>query len=106
MVYSLPLLAPSTALRRQRDRRAELVGSHEVTGTQHTLTPNNEPDFFPQLPRPVFDGAIQWAMKAERTTFWRSQRRPATKVESPRESIVSMRKGGTSSTPKQNRTEE
>ncbi|KIJ63655.1 hypothetical protein HYDPIDRAFT_175967 [Hydnomerulius pinastri MD-312] len=44
----------------------------------------------PPLPRPVFDGAIQWAMKAERTTFWRGQRRSASKVESPRESIVSM----------------
>lgn len=60
----------------------------------------------PQLPRPVFDGAVQWAMKAERTMFWRSQRRPATKVESPRESIVSMRKAGTNGVSKQNRTEE
>ncbi|KAG6380174.1 hypothetical protein JVT61DRAFT_8263 [Boletus reticuloceps] len=58
------------------------------------------------LPRPVFDGAVQWAMKAEHTMYWRSQRRPATKVESPRESIVSMRKAGTSSSPKHNRTEE
>ncbi|KAF8128699.1 hypothetical protein EV363DRAFT_1433081 [Boletus edulis] len=58
------------------------------------------------LPRPVFDGAVQWAMKAEHTMYWRSQRRPAIKVESPRESIVSMRKAGTSSSPKHNRTEE
>ncbi|KAG9307924.1 hypothetical protein JVU11DRAFT_12894 [Chiua virens] len=58
------------------------------------------------LPRPVFDGSIQWAMKAERTMFWRSQRKPVIKVESPRESIVSMRKGGSNNVSKQNRTEE
>jgi phosphoinositide-3-kinase regulatory subunit 4 len=56
-----------------------------------------------QLPRPVFDGAVQWAMKAERTTFWKSQRKPVTKIESPRESIVSLRKA---IAPKHNRTEE
>jgi hypothetical protein len=59
-----------------------------------------------QIPRPVFDGAIQWAMKAERTMFWRGQRRTATKVESPRESIVSMRKVGSVSVPRQTKSEE
>ncbi|KAG1795617.1 uncharacterized protein HD556DRAFT_1471709 [Suillus plorans] len=43
---------------------------------------------------PFLMGAVQWAMKAEKTSFWRGHRRPASKVESPRESIVSMRKGG------------
>ncbi|KIJ16339.1 hypothetical protein PAXINDRAFT_132235 [Paxillus involutus ATCC 200175] len=60
----------------------------------------------PSIPRPVFDGAIQWAMKAERTMFWRGQRRSATKVESPRESIVSMRKAGSVSVPRQTKSEE
>ncbi|KAF9233916.1 hypothetical protein BU15DRAFT_90187 [Melanogaster broomeanus] len=46
----------------------------------------------PPLSRPVFDGAVQWAMRAERTMFWRGQRRSATKIESPRESIVQLLK--------------
>lgn len=106
MVYPLPVPATFAALRRQRGERAELVGSHEATGTQHDLMWLNTNILVLQLPRPVFDGALQWAMKAERTTFWRTQRRPATKVESPHESIVSMRKAGTNNTPKHNRTEE
>ncbi|KAF9224775.1 ARM repeat-containing protein [Gyrodon lividus] len=60
----------------------------------------------PPVPRPVFDGAIQWAMKAERTMFWRGQRRSTTKVESPRESIVSMRKVGSVNVARQTKTEE
>jgi phosphoinositide-3-kinase regulatory subunit 4 len=59
-----------------------------------------------QLPRPVFDGAVQWAMRAEKTTFWRGHRRPASKVESPRESIVSMRKGGSTAGIGRNKSEE
>ncbi|KAG1737490.1 uncharacterized protein EDB91DRAFT_1140136 [Suillus paluster] len=50
------------------------------------------------IPRPVFDGAVQWAMRAEKTTFWRGHRKPASKMESPKESIVSMRKAGTGGT--------
>jgi len=50
------------------------LGSHEVTGMwHHLMLLNNEPDFFLQSPRPVFDGMIQWAMKAEQTMFWQSQ---------------------------------
>ncbi|OAX43719.1 ARM repeat-containing protein [Rhizopogon vinicolor AM-OR11-026] len=60
----------------------------------------------PSLLRPVFDGAVQWAMRAEKTTFWRGQRRPASKVESPRESIVSMRKGGSTTGIGRNKSEE
>ena len=45
----------------------------------------------------MFDGAVQWAIQAERTTFWKPPRRPAVKVESPRESVVAMRKGGAAS---------
>ncbi|KAJ7672606.1 hypothetical protein DFH06DRAFT_96923 [Mycena polygramma] len=47
----------------------------------------------PPLSRQVFDAAVQWAMKAEKSTFWRGQRR--IKTESPRESVVSLRKTGT-----------
>ncbi|KAJ7865275.1 hypothetical protein B0H13DRAFT_2067981, partial [Mycena leptocephala] len=49
----------------------------------------------PPLSRQVFDAAVQWAMKAEKSTFWRGQRRITTKTESPRESVVSLRKTGT-----------
>ncbi|KAG2073960.1 hypothetical protein BDR04DRAFT_1179492 [Suillus decipiens] len=60
----------------------------------------------PPLSRPVFDGAVQWAMRAEKTTFWRGHRRPASKMESPRESIVSMRKGGSTAGIGRNKSEE
>ncbi|KAJ7028722.1 hypothetical protein C8F04DRAFT_1118486 [Mycena alexandri] len=49
----------------------------------------------PPLSRQVFDAAVQWAMKAEKSTFWRGQRRITSKTESPRESVVSLRKTGT-----------
>ncbi|KAJ7057004.1 hypothetical protein C8F01DRAFT_1153032 [Mycena amicta] len=48
-----------------------------------------------QLSRQVFDAAVQWAMKTEKSTFWRGQRRIPSKNESPRESVVSLRKTGT-----------
>ncbi|EIW79923.1 WD40 repeat-like protein [Coniophora puteana RWD-64-598 SS2] len=60
----------------------------------------------PPLSRAVFDGAVQWAMKADKTAFWRGHRRPPSKVESPRESIVSMRKAGSVSSVGRNKTEE
>ncbi|KAH7882946.1 hypothetical protein F5I97DRAFT_1938850 [Phlebopus sp. FC_14] len=44
------------------------------------------------VPRGVFDGALRWAMKGERTTFWRSQRKPPSKVESPRENEAQLLK--------------
>ncbi|KAJ7756947.1 armadillo-type protein [Mycena metata] len=49
----------------------------------------------PPLSRQVFDAAVQWAMKAEKSTFWRGQRRITSKTESPRESVVSLRKTST-----------
>ncbi|KAJ6463912.1 hypothetical protein C8R45DRAFT_1220032 [Mycena sanguinolenta] len=49
----------------------------------------------PPLSRQVFDAAVQWAMKAGKSTFWRGQRRITSKTESPRESVVSLRKTGT-----------
>lgn len=34
-------------------------------------------------------------MKADKSAFWRGPRRVPAKVESPRESVMSMRKAGT-----------
>ncbi|KAJ7628484.1 hypothetical protein FB45DRAFT_794341 [Roridomyces roridus] len=48
----------------------------------------------PPLSRQIFDAAVQWAMKADKSTFWRGQRRVTSKPESPRESVVSLRKTG------------
>ncbi|KAI0305183.1 ARM repeat-containing protein [Multifurca ochricompacta] len=48
----------------------------------------------PPLERQVFDAALQWAMKADKTHFWRGQRK-VTKPESPHDSIATMRKAGT-----------
>ncbi|KAF9485745.1 other/VPS15 protein kinase [Pholiota conissans] len=48
----------------------------------------------PPLPRQILDASVQWAMKAEKSNFWKGPRRSAARVESPRESVVSMRKMG------------
>ncbi|EGO26710.1 hypothetical protein SERLADRAFT_355396 [Serpula lacrymans var. lacrymans S7.9] len=55
----------------------------KVIDEQSLLTSMKSP-----LSRQVFDAAVQWAMKAEKTGFWKGHRRTASKVESPRESIV------------------
>ena len=47
-----------------------------------------------QLPRQILDASVQWAMKADKSAFWRGPRRGVNKVESPRESVISMRKTG------------
>ncbi|KAI0364206.1 hypothetical protein BV20DRAFT_1108288 [Pilatotrama ljubarskyi] len=44
------------------------------------------------LSRQVFDAAVQWAMKADKTQFWRSHR--SGKTESPRESMTTVRQSG------------
>ncbi|KAI0822421.1 hypothetical protein BC628DRAFT_1429686 [Trametes gibbosa] len=44
------------------------------------------------LSRQVFDAAVQWAMKADKTSFWRSHR--TAKIESPRESMATVRQSG------------
>ncbi|EPQ51918.1 ARM repeat-containing protein [Gloeophyllum trabeum ATCC 11539] len=44
------------------------------------------------LMRQIFDSAVQWAMKAEKTQFWRGHRRPRSKVESPKDSMIASRK--------------
>ncbi|RPD52474.1 ARM repeat-containing protein [Lentinus tigrinus ALCF2SS1-7] len=49
----------------------------------------------PPLDRKIFEAGVQWAMKADKTNFWRSHR--STKSESPRESMASVRQSGTPS---------
>ncbi|KIY49828.1 hypothetical protein FISHEDRAFT_40447 [Fistulina hepatica ATCC 64428] len=49
----------------------------------------------PPISRPIFDAAVQWAMKAEKSAFWRGQRPSVSRNESPRDSVVSIRKTGT-----------
>jgi hypothetical protein len=39
----------------------------------------------------VFDAALQWAMKADKTHFWRSHKK-STKLESPHDSVVAIKK--------------
>ncbi|KAF9011876.1 other/VPS15 protein kinase [Cyathus striatus] len=55
----------------------------------------------PALPRQILDFAVQWAMKAESTSFWR---RRGNNIESPRESMISMKRGSGSLS--RNRSEE
>ncbi|KAF8892835.1 hypothetical protein CPB84DRAFT_1837361 [Gymnopilus junonius] len=59
----------------------------------------------PPLPRQILDASVQWAMKAESSTFWRGARRVTNKVESPRESVIAMRKTG-GNTISRNKSEE
>jgi phosphoinositide-3-kinase regulatory subunit 4 len=46
-----------------------------------------------QLPRFVFDAAVQWAMRADNSAFWKG-RKPA-KAETAKESMMASRKAGT-----------
>ncbi|EED79789.1 predicted protein [Postia placenta Mad-698-R] len=41
------------------------------------------------LSRQVFDAAVQWAMKSDKSSFWRSHR--SSKPESPRDSLATVR---------------
>ncbi|KAF4612681.1 hypothetical protein D9613_011717 [Agrocybe pediades] len=59
----------------------------------------------PPLPRQILDAAVQWAMKADKSAFWRGTRRTTSKVESPRESVITMRKAGNNGITR-NRSEE
>ncbi|KAL4253381.1 Serine/threonine-protein kinase Vps15-like protein [Abortiporus biennis] len=49
----------------------------------------------PPISRQVFDAAVQWAMKADKTQFWRSHR--SSKTESPRDSMAAVRSAGAAS---------
>ncbi|KAH9058039.1 hypothetical protein EDB83DRAFT_2520935 [Lactarius deliciosus] len=48
----------------------------------------------PPLERQIFDAALQWAMKADKTHFWRGYRK-FTKLESPQDSVGAIRKAST-----------
>ncbi|KAH9960599.1 ARM repeat-containing protein [Lactifluus volemus] len=45
----------------------------------------------PPLERQLFDAALQWAMKADKTQFWRGYKK-SPKVESPQDSVAMIRK--------------
>lgn len=55
-----------------------------------------------QLSRQVFDVAVQWAMKPDKSLFWRTHR--GSKSESPKDSLATVRSSGSSGS--RNRTEE
>jgi phosphoinositide-3-kinase regulatory subunit 4 len=42
----------------------------------------------------VFDAALQWAMKADKTHFWRGSKKP-TKLEPPLDSVAAIKKTAT-----------
>ncbi|KAJ3716433.1 hypothetical protein C8R42DRAFT_697915 [Lentinula raphanica] len=44
------------------------------------------------LPRQIFDAAVQWARKTDKSNFWKVGRRVGSKSETPRESVASVRK--------------
>ncbi|KZT00186.1 ARM repeat-containing protein [Laetiporus sulphureus 93-53] len=46
----------------------------------------------PPLSRQIFDAAVQWAMKSEKSTFWRTYR--GAKPDSPRDSLAAVRPAG------------
>ncbi|KAJ3746567.1 hypothetical protein DFH05DRAFT_1607341 [Lentinula detonsa] len=46
----------------------------------------------PALPRQIFDAAVQWARKTDKSNFWKVGRRGGGKFENPRESVASVRK--------------
>ncbi|KAL0061663.1 Serine/threonine-protein kinase [Marasmius tenuissimus] len=52
----------------------------------------------PPLPRQIFDGAVQWAQRADKLSFWRGSKRAGKGKESPRASVASFRRTGTSIT--------
>ncbi|KAI0729483.1 hypothetical protein C8Q72DRAFT_307334 [Fomitopsis betulina] len=56
----------------------------------------------PPLSRQVFEVAIQWAMKPDKSLFWRTHR--GTKSESPKNSLATVRGSGSSGS--RNRTDE
>ena len=58
-----------------------------------------------QLGRDILQASVQWAMKGEKSSFWKAPRRITQRIESPRESVISMRKTVSSGIGK-NKTEE
>ncbi|KAN0103594.1 ARM repeat-containing protein [Russula decolorans] len=49
----------------------------------------------PPLDRQVFDAALQWAMKADKTHFWRGGSKKPAKIESPHDSVAAIKKTAT-----------
>lgn len=45
-----------------------------------------------QLSRQIFDAAVLWAMRSDKSAFWKGQRRSGTKPESSKEVILASRK--------------
>lgn len=108
MVHPLPIFAALPQIGCGKCQRAEPTCRHEASCTCSALSICSM--FFThvvsdQLPRQILDAAVQWAMKAEKSAFWKGPRRAPTKVESPRESVISMRKTGNSGITR-NRSEE
>lgn len=48
----------------------------------------------PQMPRHIFSAAVAWAMKADKSTFWKGYRRGGNKGEtqSPKDSVAAVKK--------------
>jgi len=40
----------------------------------------------------VFDAALQWAMKADKSHFWRGGSKRSAKIESPHDSVAAIKK--------------
>lgn len=104
MVHFVSIFTTLHEVRYRHNRRAELA-QHNETTSESFLVMFNEVHLSWQLPRQILDSSVQWAMKADKSTFWRGARRPANKIESPRESVLSMRKGNNTGIAK-NKSEE
>lgn len=98
LVHSLSLLETLPQSRRSRHRWAKFTYGYEAAGKSPgsndvLLAPNVIS--LNQLLRQILDASVQWAMKGDKTGFWRGQRK-TNKTESPRESVISLRKGNSS----------
>ncbi|KAF8639172.1 hypothetical protein AX17_001659 [Amanita inopinata Kibby_2008] len=59
----------------------------------------------PPLPRQMLDTTVRWAMRSDKTSFWRALKRNNIKIESPRESVISIRRQSGSITRKSDEDE-
>ena len=48
----------------------------------------------PQMPRHIFSAAVAWAMKADKSTFWKGHRRGGNKgdTQSPKDGVAAVKK--------------
>jgi hypothetical protein len=46
------------------------------------------------MPRHIFSAAVAWAMKADKSTFWKGHRRGGNKgeIQSPKDSVAAVKK--------------